>query len=414
MTWKMSKVNDICLVTDYVANGSFKTLSDNVKYLNDDGYAILVRLTDFTKGWNGNYKYVDEHAYNFLAKTKLVPGDLLISNVGEPGKTFLVPDLGMPMTLGPNSILVRPNSNLTSTKFLKYFLDSCYGKNLINSIVSKATHSKFNKTSFRNLEIPLPPLEEQERIVEKLDTLLEAIDEAVELTVLKKKENNKFKFSISNLSNKKNDILKSALNHWEELKIGDVCDLMTGGTPSRKVPEYFNKGDIKWLVSGDINQKEIFDCDGRITKKGLKNSNAKFLPVNSVLIALNGQGKTRGTVAMLKTKATCNQSLVAIFPKPGVNLKTKFLYYFLEGMYEKIRRITGDSGNDRRGLNMPLIRDIKILLPSLQEQENIISKLELVIYQLDIANKALDEVKKNYEALKSSILAKELQSSDAA
>ena len=114
----------------------------------------------------------------------------------------------------------------------------------------------------------------------------------------------------------------------EELKIGDICDLMTGGTPSRKVPEYFDNGEIKWLVSGDINQKEIFDCDGRITEEGLNNSSAKFLPENSVLIALNGQGKTRGTVAMLKTKATCNQSLVSIFPKSGVNLNTKYLYYF--------------------------------------------------------------------------------------
>jgi len=180
------------------------------------------------------------------------------------------------------------------------------------------------------------------------------------------------------------------------------------------VPEYFENGEIKWLVSGDINQKEIFDCDGRITEEGLNNSNAKFLPENSVLMALNGQGKTRGTVAMLKTKATCNQSLVSIFPKPGVNLNTKYLYYFLEGMYDKIRRITGDSGNDRRGLNMPLIRNIEILLPPITEQENIILKLETAINKLDIANKAVNEVINNYKALKSAILSMELQSSEAA
>ena len=271
-----------------------------------------------------------------------------------------------------------------------------------------------NRNDVYDKSINLPSLSEQESIVTKLDAAFAEIDRASALTTLKQEEINNFKCSILNINNKKNDFFKSALNDLEELKIGDICDLMTGGTPSRKIPEYFDNGEIKWLVSGDINQKEIFDCDGRITKEGLNNSNAKFLPENSVLIALNGQGKTRGTVAMLKTKATCNQSLVSIFPKSGVNLNTKYLYYFLEGMYNKIRRITGDSGNDRRGLNMPLIRNIKILLPPISEQENIISKLEMAINELDIADRVLGEALKNYKALKAAILAQELQSSEAA
>jgi len=177
--WKTVKLGDICLVTDYVANGSFKSLSDNVKYLTGDGYAILVRLTDFTKGWNGNYKYVDKAAYNFLAKTKLFHGDLLISNVGEPGKTFLVPELGKPMTLAPNSILVRPDSDILNTGYLKYFIDSSFGKACIKGIESGTTQRKFNKTEFRNLEISLPPLAEQQRIVAKLDAAFTEIDAAI-------------------------------------------------------------------------------------------------------------------------------------------------------------------------------------------------------------------------------------------
>ena len=74
---------------------------------------------------------------------------------------------------------------------------------------------------------------------------------------------------------------------WEIKKIGDVCDLMTGGTPSKKNPEYFDGGDVKWLVSGDIHKKEIKDCEGRITELGLTKSNAKYKGVLG-LIALNG------------------------------------------------------------------------------------------------------------------------------
>jgi restriction endonuclease S subunit len=164
-------------------------------------------------------------------------------------------------------------------------------------------------------------------------------------------------------------------NGWQTKKIGDVCRLMTGGTPSKAKHEYFG-GEIKWLVSGDIHQREILDCDGRINKAGMKNSNAKLLPVNSVMIALNGQGKTRGTVALLRTPATCNQSLVSIYPIEPEKLLPEFLYANLHGRYQEIRHMTGDTGNDRRGLNMILIKSIEIPIPPLPEQKRIVGILD--------------------------------------
>jgi type I restriction enzyme S subunit len=149
---------------------------------------------------------------------------------------------------------------------------------------------------------------------------------------------------------------------------------MTGGTPARSKPEYFG-GPIRWLVSGDIHQGEIQDCEGRITEAGMKNSNAKPLPVNSVMIALNGQGKTRGTVALLRTHATCNQSLVSIYPNDIGYILPQFLYANLHGRYQELRRLTGDDGNDRRGLNMDLIRGIEIPIAPIQEQQRIVTIL---------------------------------------
>jgi type I restriction enzyme, S subunit len=162
--------------------------------------------------------------------------------------------------------------------------------------------------------------------------------------------------------------------NWHTKRIGEVCSLMTGGTPSKEKPEYFG-GAIKWLVSGDIHQGEIFDCEGSITEAGMKNSNAKLLPLNSVMIALNGQGKTRGTVALLRTKATCNQSLVSICPKEPEKLLPEFLYSYLHGRYKEIRQMTGDSGNDRRGLNMDIIRSIEIPIAPPPEQRRIVGIL---------------------------------------
>jgi len=176
---------------------------------------------------------------------------------------------------------------------------------------------------------------------------------------------------------------------WPIVKIGDVAKLMTGGTPLTSKNEYYG-GNIKWLVSGDINKGEIFDCEGRITELALRESNAKLLPANSVLIALNGQGKTRGTVAILRTEAACNQSLVAI-DSDRTKLMPEFLLYVLKGKYQEIRDINGD--NQRGGLNMPIIRAIKIPLPPLEIQKEIVE-------QIEVKQKAIEgakEVIKNLE-----------------
>lgn len=101
-----------------------------------------------------------------------------MANVGEPGRAFLLPDLGMPTTLGPNSILIRETSGETTNDFLNYFFMSDCGRRLIDAISSGVAQKKFNKTSFRSLEIPLPPLEEQRRIVAVLDEAFEGLARA--------------------------------------------------------------------------------------------------------------------------------------------------------------------------------------------------------------------------------------------
>jgi type I restriction enzyme S subunit len=235
-----------------------------------------------------------------------------------------------------------------------------------------------NQTNLRKDDIlacPLikPSMDEQLRIANDIQLNLEKLKNA--------------EFNISlNITNAR-DLLFSELqglssntnNNWEEKTIGELCNLMTGGTPSSNNKGYYDNGEIKWLVSGDINNEEIYDCEGRITQLGYENSNARYLPANSVLIALNGQGKTRGTVAMLRVEATCNQSLVSIYPKDINTILPEFIYFNLKARYTEIRKITGDSGNDRRGLNMPLIRAIKIKYPkSVDDQKEYINKFKVL------------------------------------
>lgn len=160
---------------------------------------------------------------------------------------------------------------------------------------------------------------------------------------------------------------------WKWKRVSELCDLQTGATPNTQRPEYFG-GDIRWLVSGDINQGVIEECEGRITEQGLANSNCKILPPGTVLIALNGQGKTRASVALLTVPAACNQSLVGMIPFAQDILDPKFLLLSLRYRYFEIRDITGQ--NQRRGLNMGLVSELSIPLPPLTDQHRIVAKVD--------------------------------------
>ena len=154
---------------------------------------------------------------------------------------------------------------------------------------------------------------------------------------------------------------------WEVKKISKFTQTTAGGTPSTQKNEYWN-GDIKWMNSGELNLKKVFNVENKITELGLKNSSTKLIPVKCILIGLAGQGKTRGTVAMNMVELCTNQSIAAIYPNDS--FISEFLYYNLDNRYAELRRLsTGDGG--RGGLNLKLINSLKIPLPPLPEQKKI-------------------------------------------
>ena len=173
-SFKLMKNGELpMVVTDYVANGSFAALKANVKLYQEDNYAYFIRNTDLK---SGTFEvFVDKQSYDFLSKSTLYGGEIIISNVGDVGSVFLCPKLNKPMTLGNNIIMLRPEQN--SLKYYLYiWFKWLYGQALIQGIKGGSAQPKFNKTDFKNLPIYLPDDNLLEKFHKIVDPMFELID----------------------------------------------------------------------------------------------------------------------------------------------------------------------------------------------------------------------------------------------
>ena len=170
--WKWCRLNEVATsVTDFVASGSFASLRENVKYYSTKEYALLVRTKDLSCNFSKDLVYTDKHGYDFLSNSNLFGGELILPNIGASiGKVFIVPNLNMPMTLAPNSVMIRLDDECTKSWLYNVF-SSPFGYDTLWSISSSTAQGKFNKTDFRKVLVPIPPIEEQNRIVTKIKEL---------------------------------------------------------------------------------------------------------------------------------------------------------------------------------------------------------------------------------------------------
>lgn len=168
--WKWVRLGSVLdLLSDYHANGGYETLKANVTLLDNEDYAIIVRITNLGRNAKSEYKYITKDAYEFLGKSKLYPDDIVMSKITDPGTVYYVPDLNMPMSLAMNLFLLRLNKSLNSL-YIFYYLDAM--KAYVKQFEGGTATKTITKDAVKNLLIALPPLNEQKRIVEKIEEML--------------------------------------------------------------------------------------------------------------------------------------------------------------------------------------------------------------------------------------------------
>ncbi len=334
----------------------------------------------------------DEQINNYSLKE----GDILFSHINSPthiGKTGIYEGIPKIIIHGINLLLLRPKRTLVYPKYLDYFLKTKNIRKFFEIRCKKAVNqASLNQKAITSIKIPLPfldgkpDLETQKQIVavlEKAESLKQKQKRVLELY----DEYLKSVFWEMFLKDKEN---------WEEKSLGEVAKLSMGGTPSTIVESYWKDGTINWMKSGDIKGDFIFEIPNKITEEGFKNSNATIYPIGTVVIALNGQGKTRGTTSILKVETTSNQSVVGIMVDKE-KIISEYLHFNLKLRYNELRNLTGDDA--RTGLNLTILRNLKVPLPPLPIQQTFANIVEKVEKLKEKQKKSLEDSEELFNAL---------------
>lgn len=219
--WSTKRIGEYAtVITDYVANGSFASLAKNVNYKSKPDYAVLIRLTDFNNDYSGDFVYIDEHAYEFLGKSKLYGDEIIISNVGaNVGTVFKCPKLNTKMSLAPNAIMLKTRGN---DDFYYYWFRSTNGQHSLQSIVTGSAQPKFNKTNFRDLEVPVPPVDVQNKIA----NYLLAIDNKIQLN--KQINDNLLQQIRLLISEYLPYSADDVVDNWHKISLSNIADFIGG------------------------------------------------------------------------------------------------------------------------------------------------------------------------------------------
>jgi len=394
-------------------------------------------------------KFIDPSQWaQWSVERFLRPGDILWNSTGTGtiGRAAIFEGLSQftKVVVDSHVTIVRCNSTCLP-QYLHYYIRSPLVQNRIeNMLVGSTNQVELSRTEILKTPIPLPPIAEQRRIVARLDSLLAQskaaraeLNKALALAKRQRQAVLAKAFSgeltqDANFNGKVNALElynsirekniqegKKKLNHtdaivsppfnipssWMWTNIGALFDVTIGGTPSRKIPSFWN-GDIPWVSSGEVSFQRIQDTREKISQEGLLNSNAKLLPQGTVLLGMIGEGKTRGQAAILDLPATSNQNAAAIMCSK-TPIPSEWVYYWLQASYAITR---GDGvGGVQPALNSERVRQLLIPLAPLEEQKEIVKRIEAAFAQIETMENEAKKALALAERLEQATLAKAFQ-----
>ena len=433
--WELETLGSLCEKSQYGWTTKADKLGGDIKFL---------RTTDITPGvvdWQ-SVPYCMEAPAD-LEKYLIKDGDILISRTGSIGVNYLVvkPE---PAVFASYLIRFRPKKTI-STKYLKYYLQSPAYWRAINAGKKGIAVQNVNATMLSRIPVPVAPLAVQQEIVAEIEKQFSRLDEAVANLQRVKANLKRYKASVlkaavegrlveteASIAQREGrsyetgeQLLQRILEErqanwagrgkwkvpespsadkplsdgWVWSCIDQLAEVGTGATPKRDKAVYWNDGDVPWVTSSVVNGDYVDEASEFVTKLALAETNLTLYPVGTLLIAMYGEGKTRGKCAELRVPATTNQALAALQVAAPVR---GYVRQFLELNYEEMRKVA--SGGVQPNLNLSLIRSVCVPLPPLAEQIRIVAEVDR---HLSITREVEAEIDINFkraQALRQSVL----------
>lgn len=292
-----------------------------------------------------------------------------------------------PAYAGGDIVILSPNNNINSL-WLSYLLNSDIGGKQRYKFAQGFSIVHIYPDNLKQIQIPVPPLPEQQRIVSVLSLWDTAIAKQTAL--------------IENLTLRKRGLMQQLLKgkkrlegfegEWKEVRLGDVALVIGGGTPNTNIPDYWD-GNISWFTPSEIGENKYVNISERtITEKGLNDSSAKILPKGTILFTSRA---TIGAKAILTTEATTNQGFQSFVVTNGNN--NEFIYYYLDIILNEIKQKA--SGSTFPEVSAESLRKISIKIPNINEQNAIALVSVSTDNEIEIQKQKLTAMQKQKRAL---------------
>ena len=464
--WEIKRLGDVLKIQNGYAFKSMEFIKENPK----NTHIPLIRqsqlvgnIVDLSDCVFLDKKYLSDKKNYIVNK-----GDILIGMSGSIGKVSFYEDERPALLNQRVGKLNLYNHDTFQKDFFAYLLI-----NLEQSIIQTAKGMGVQNISSKDIEqlqIPIPPFDTQQAIVNKIESLFDEIDEGIGRLKTAAQQIQQYRQSLlKNAFNgeltkewrskhadtlpSENELLaqiqttreqhhaqqladwQTAVSQWEQngkegkkpskpkaptqavkfeenfadlprgwgtIKINQVAEIFTGATPLKSNANYYENGSIPWVTSGSLNNEFVDSADSFVTDLALKETNLKLLPKHTLLVAMYGEGKTRGKCSELLIEATTNQAIAGIVLNEKYPISRKFLKFYMFKNYADIRRQS--SGGVQPNLNLSLVGNIIFPLPCLAEQTQIVAILETKLTACDQLAAELAKQLKQAELLKQAVL----------
>lgn len=374
-TWNYKKIGDVCTVE---RGGSPRPID---KYITEDENGInWIKIGD-----TSDSMYITSTAQKIIPegmkKSRYVqPGDFLLSNSMSFGRPYILKIDGC---IHDGWLVLRDNSNLFDKRFLYYYLSSPTTYQKFKSLAVGGVVNNLNSNMVRDVEIPIPSIEEQSNIADILDKVKSIIDSRKQqLQKLDELVKARFVEIFGDPKYNKNNLVK----------IAEIGTLTSGGTPSRAKPEYF-EGDIRWYSAGELNSLYLPDSVEHISETALKQSSAKLFNKGTLMLGMYDTAAFK--MGILTEDSSSNQACANLKPKQGYNIV--WLYYLFDIM--KPIFLQERQGVRQKNLSLSKIKEFEVPFVSFELQNEFANFVEQVDKSKVAVQKALDEAQTLFDSL---------------